>query len=96
MKAPKIKTEARKTRRNGFDRMEAIAFGVRARFDESTGYLKKINETTINIAKALGVPEKEIDRWIENRQSQQDIESNKLKEIKLLLEKYYGSTLGIS
>lgn len=95
MKATIIETGARKSGKNGFDRMEAIAFGVRARFEENTGYLKKINETTVNVAKALGVPEKEIDKWVESQRSQQTTKSQKLKEIRALLEKYYGSTLGI-
>ena len=96
MKAPTITTEATKIKQNRFDRMEAIAFGVRARFEESTGYLKRINETTINVAKALGVPEKEIEKWVKSQQVQQTTESQKLKEIRSLMEKYYGSTLGIS
>jgi hypothetical protein len=91
-----IETKARKHRLNGFDRMEAIAFGVRARFEESTGYLKKITDTTAQVARALGVPEKEIDKWIESQLSQQTTESQKLQEIRTLLEKYYGSVLGIS
>jgi hypothetical protein len=95
MKAPKIYNGARISRQNEPDRMEAIAFGVRARFEESTGYIKKITDTTAKVAKALGVPEKEIDKWVESQQSQQTTESQKLKEIRSLLEKYYGNTLGI-
>jgi hypothetical protein len=95
MKATTPEIEARKARRNGFDRMDAIAFGVRVRFEESIGYFTRITNTTAKVAKALGVPEKEIDKWVESQQTQQITESQKLKEIRSLLEKYYGSTLGI-
>ena len=96
MKTSILDTKVRKQKQNNYERMEAIAFGVRARFEESTGYIRKINETTVNVAKALGVPEKEINKWMETQQSQQTNESQKLKEIRALLEKYYGSTLGIA
>ena len=46
--------DIKKNRKNGFDRMEAIAYRVRARFEESTGYIKKITDTTVNVARALG------------------------------------------
>lgn len=76
--------------------MDAIAYGVHARFEESTGYYKKITETTISIARALGVPETEIDRWATNRSHQLASETERLKEIKNLLEKYYGNSLGVT
>ena len=90
------KTKVEKHKQNGFDKMDAIAFGVSARFEESTGYLKKITDTTVNVAKSLGVPEKEINKWVDSRLSQSNAEMDKLKEIKTLLEKHYGSSLGIS
>ena len=67
--------KAIKQKRNGFERMDAIAYGVRARFEESTGFIKKITDTTVNVAKALGVPEKEIDNWVEIRLSQTSSET---------------------
>ena len=88
--------KAIKQKRNGFERMDAIAYGVRARFEESTGFIKKITDTTVNVAKALGVPEKEINNWVEIRLSQTSSEMEKLQEIKSILEKNYGSSLGIS
>ncbi len=89
-------TKGGKSQHNGFDRMDSIAYGVRARFEESTGYLKKITDTTVNVAKALGVPEKEINKWADTRLSQATTETEKLKEIKNMLEKHYGNSLGIS
>ena len=76
--------------------MDAIAYGVRARFEESSGYIQKITNTTVNVAKALGVPEKEINKWVDTQLSQMATETEKLKEIKSLLEKHYGSSLGIT
>ena len=91
-----LETKVGKPRQNGFDKMDAIAYGVRARFEESTGYIKKITDTTVNVAKALGVPEKEINKWVDTRLSQTTTEMEKLKEIKSLLEKNYGNSLGIT
>ena len=91
-----VETKNHKNRHSSFDRMDAIACGVHARFEESTGYSRKITETTINIARALGVSETEIDRWAANRSNQIANETERLKEIKSLLEKYYGSSLGVT
>ena len=91
-----IETKGHKTRHSSLDRMDAIACGVHARFDASTGYNKKITETTISIARTLGVPETEINRWEANRSNQLASETEKIKEIKIILEKYYGNSLGVT
>ncbi|HEY97563.1 MAG TPA: hypothetical protein G4O16_05205 [Dehalococcoidia bacterium] len=91
-----VETKSQKIRHSSLERMDAIACGVRARFEESTGYSKKILETTIRIAKALGVPEQEINRWTANRSNHGASEAERLKEIKNLLQKYYGNSLGIT
>jgi len=91
-----VETKNQKNRHSSFDRMDAIACGVHARFEENTGYSKKITDTTINIAKALGVPENEINKWAANRSNNGTNETERLKEIKDLLEKYYGNSLGIT
>jgi hypothetical protein len=69
------------------DRMEAIARGVQARFEERTGYLKKITDETVNIARFLGVPNNEIEKWIYNRQNRLAEDTGKILEIKSLLSK---------
>lgn len=92
---PVYETKDQKIRNSSLNRMDAIACGVHARFEESTGYAKKITETTINIARALGVPKKEINRWAARHSNGLASETGKFKEIKYLLEKYYGSSLGI-
>jgi hypothetical protein len=91
-----VETRSQKNRHSSFDRMDAISCGVHARFEESTGYSKKITDTTINIARALCVPEREIDRWAVNRANQLTSETERIKEIKNLLEKYYGNSFGVT
>jgi hypothetical protein len=78
------------------NRMDAIAQGVQARFEESTGYTKRVTDTTINVARALGVPEGEIERWAAQRSNRIARDTERLKEIKSLLDKLYGNSLGIA
>jgi hypothetical protein len=73
-----------------FDKMEAIAGGVQARFEESTGYSKKLTDETVNIARSLGVANNEIERWANHRLSRLAQDTARLHEIKSLLEKVYG------
>jgi precorrin-6x reductase len=68
-------------------RMEAIAWGVQARLEESTGYTKKVTVETINIARSLGVPISEIERWVNSRNNRLAYETEKIREIKTLLSK---------
>jgi hypothetical protein len=82
-----------KSRAISFDKMEAIACGVRARLEENTGYSKKVTDETINIARALGVTNTEIERWANHRFSQLAHEMERLKEIKFLLYKVYDRKL---
>jgi hypothetical protein len=49
-------------------RMEAIARGVQARFEERTGYSRKIANETVSVARALGVAPREIEKWRRGRQ----------------------------
>jgi hypothetical protein len=82
----KIK-QTEKTQPRTTDRMEAIAWGVQARFEESTGYSKKVTDETINIARSLGLSNAEIERWVNNRQNQLAQDTEKFREIKSLLSK---------
>jgi hypothetical protein len=52
-----VETKSHRTRQKS-NRMDAIACGVQARFEERTGYTKMLIDTTVNVAKALGVSEK--------------------------------------
>jgi len=78
-----------------FNRMEAIAYGVQARFEETTGYSKKVTNETINIARSLGVADSEIERWATHRLTRIARDTERLREIKTLLDKVYGSRLGV-
>lgn len=59
----KVKQQTNKTRCNFLDIMDSIAYGVEAWFEEKTDYSRKVVEATLDIARKLGLPEAEIDRW---------------------------------
>jgi hypothetical protein len=80
-----------KAKPTSFDKMEAICCGVQARFEESTGYSKKVTDETINVARALGVADTEIERWATHRLSRLARDTERLKKIKFLLSKVYGN-----
>ena len=84
------------TKRSSPDKMEAIAYGVQARFEENTGYARRITDATITVARALGVPEPEIERWAAHRLTRLARDTERIREIKSLLEKLYGNSLGIT
>ena len=79
-----------KTPSKSFDRMEAIACGVQARFEEKTGYSRKVTDETINVARALGLASSEIEQWATFRLSRLARDTETLREIKSLLTKLYG------
>jgi hypothetical protein len=83
-------------RRSLNNKMEAIACGVQARFEESTGYSKRVTDATINVARALGVPDPEIERWAAYRLTRLAHDRERIREIKSLLEKLYGNSFGIT
>ncbi len=89
-----VKNSTGRNQPNTFSRMEAIASGVQARVEESTGYSKKVIEETINIARALGVADSEIERWATHRLRQIARDTERLREIKSLLDKIYGTRFG--
>lgn len=76
----------RPERRKSEDRMAAIARGVAARLEEKLGYYRKITSETINIARALGVAEREITKWANERAEELVREESKLKEINARLK----------
>ena len=82
----KVDEEAKKTRHTFVGDINAVASGVQARFEENTGYSRKVTETTINVARALGIPEAEIDGWAASRLNQLIRDMAKLREIKSFLE----------
>ena len=92
----RVEKQSGGTERTSFDKMEAIAYGVQARFEENTGYSRRVTDATITVARALGVPEPEIDNWADHRLTRLARETERLREIKSLLEKLYGNSLGIT
>jgi hypothetical protein len=91
-----VEEQSGKTRPTPLNRMDAIAHGVQARFEASTGYSKRVTDTTINVARALGVPASEIERWTAHRSNRIAHETERLREIKSLLNKLYGNSLGLA
>jgi len=75
-----------RTQRTFTDDINAIAYGVAAWFEENTGYSENITGITIEIARKLGVPEKEIRKWAARRST---FNAERVKPIKTLLEKLY-------
>lgn len=69
------------------DKMEAIACGVQARLEERTGYSRRITDETVNIARALGVADREIEKWVNQRLTLLASNEEKLCSIKILINK---------
>jgi len=85
-----MSTQGIKSRHTFLNNMNAIAYGVEAWFEENTGYSRRVTETTVDIARALGVPEDEIERWAASRLI---CDTEKFNIIKSLLERLQGSSL---
>ena len=81
----KVDGKAKRSQHTLLDNMDAIACGVKAWFEENTGYSRRVAETTVDIARALGVPESDIKRWESSRAICDDVE--KVSVIKSLLER---------
>jgi len=89
----KVEGQTEKTQHTFLDNMDAIACGVQARFEESSGFSRRVTETTINVAQALGIPEDEIDRWAASRLARLIRDTEKLNVIKSRLERLQRSFL---
>ena len=92
----RVEKKTGRTQPTSRNRMEAIACGVQARFEDSTGYSRRVTDATVNVARALGVPDHEIERWAAYRLTRLARDTERLKEIKSLLEKVYGNSFGIT
>jgi energy-coupling factor transporter ATP-binding protein EcfA2 len=68
-------------------RMEAIACGVQARLDERTGYSRRVTDETVNIARNLGVTDREIKTWVNQRLKQMARDEERIRNIKILLDR---------
>jgi hypothetical protein len=72
------------------DAMDSIACGVEAWFEENTDYSRRVTETAVDIARKLGIPEGEIERWSARRLIRC---TEKGGAIKSLLERLQASSL---
>ena len=87
----KVDEETKKTGRTFLDNMDAIACDVEARFEEKTGHSRRVFEVTVDIARELGIPEDEIERWVAFRLDRLIRDTEKLREIKSRLERLQRS-----
>jgi len=69
----------------GDGRMEAIARGVQARLEEKTGYSRRLTGETVEIARALGITDREIERWVNQRESRLADSEERILGIKRLV-----------
>jgi len=72
------------TERTFIDDINAIACGVAAWFEENAGYSENVTGMTAEIARKLGVPEKDIKKWAARRLS---LNAGRAKPIRSLLER---------
>jgi hypothetical protein len=74
----------RGTERTFIDDINAIACGVAAWFEENAGYSENVTGMTTEIARKLGVPEKDISRWAARRRT---LNTGRAEPIRSLLER---------
>lgn len=89
LESPKVDEDGAKARHTFLGSLDAIACGIEAWFEENTGYSRKVAETTVEIARALGVPESDIKRWV-SRRSIRDMEKGRV--ISSLLQRLQESS----
>ena len=85
-----VEEQTKKTQRTFLDSMDAIAYGVQAWFEENTGYSRRVSETTVDIALALGISEADIKRSASCRLIH---DADKGRVIKSLLQRLQESCL---
>jgi len=81
-----IRQQNKRTQRSFTDDINAIACGVEAWFEENTSHSANVAGMTIEIARKLGVPEKEIRKWAARRST---FNSGRVRPIKSLLERLH-------
>jgi len=86
----KVEEQVNKPRHTFLDKMDAIAYGVEARYELITGHSRRVTEETVAIARELGVSEDEIERWAASRLI---CDTAKVRVIKSLLKRLQGGSL---
>ncbi len=76
--------EDRRAMEKSCSRMNAIARGVEGKLDSLLGYSKMVTQETIDIARQLGIPDKEIQTWVAVRQT---LDSERKRVLKSSLDK---------
>ena len=79
-----IGQQNKEAQRTFIDDINAIAYGVAAWFEENAGYSENVTGMTIEIARKLGVPEKEIGKWTARRST---LNAQRVKPIRALMQK---------
>jgi hypothetical protein len=79
-----IRQQNKGTERTFIDDINAIACGVAAWFEENAGYSANVTGMTAEIARKLGVPEKDISRWAARRTA---LNAGRARPIRSLLER---------
>lgn len=82
--------EDKQAMEESFSQMNAIARGVEAKYELLTGHSYTLTQRTIKIARQLGVPEEEIQRWADARAR---LDSERNREFTSLLDKLERSPL---
>jgi len=91
----KVEKQTEKTQHTFLDNMDALACGVEARFEESTGYSRRVAETTADIARELGIPEDEIEKWASFRLTRLAHDTERFRKINSVLERLHGNSLDV-
>jgi hypothetical protein len=79
-----IRQQNKGTQRTFIDDINAIACGVAAWFEENSGYSENVTGVTAEIARKLGVPEKDIKKWAARRTT---LNTGRVKPIRSILER---------
>ena len=79
-----IKQQNKGTQRTFIDDINAISYGVAAWFEENAGYSENVTGMTIEIARKLGVPEKDIKKWAARRST---LNAGRIKPIRTLMQR---------
>jgi hypothetical protein len=87
----KIGQQTKRTRHTLINDIDAIAYGVEAWFEENTDCSKGVADTTVEIARKLGLPEDEIRRWAARRSV---FNTEKVRQVRALLQRLGVSSSG--
>jgi hypothetical protein len=82
-----IGQQSKEAQRTFIDDINAISYGVAAWFEENSGYSDNVTGITIEIARKLGVPEREIGKWAARRST---LNAQRVKPIRALMQKLYS------